>query len=63
MFSAVAILTLVLSPVLIPAIITGFHFVADHRRSRSYSQLEQKLERDHLADGVGRASQPSMSTA
>ena len=63
MFSAVAIMTLVLSPVLIPAIITGFHFVADRWRSRRYSQLEQKLERDHLAGGVGLASQPSMSTA
>ena len=63
MFSAVAIMTLVLSPVLIPAIITGFHFVADRWRSRRYSQLEQKLERDHLADRVGRRLQPSMSTA
>jgi len=63
MFSAVAIMTLVLSPVLIPAIITGFHFVAGRWRSRSYSQLEQKLERDHLADRVGRGLQTSMSTA
>ena len=63
MFSAVAIMTLVLSPVLIPTIITGFHFVADRWRSRRYSQLEQKLERDHLADRVGRGPQPSMSTA
>jgi hypothetical protein len=63
MFSAVAIMTLVLSPVLIPLIITGFHFVADRRRSRRYPHLEQKLEREHLADRVGRAPQPSVSTA
>jgi hypothetical protein len=63
MFSAVAVMTLVLSPVLIPLIITGFHFVADRRRSRRYPHLEHKLERKHLADRVGRGSQPSMSTA
>jgi hypothetical protein len=63
MFSAVAIMALVLSPVLIPLIITGFHFVAQVQRKRTYARLEQKLEREHLADGVGHASKPSMSTA
>jgi hypothetical protein len=63
MFSAVAIMVFVLSPVLIPLIITGFHFVADRRRIRRYPHLEQKLGREHLADHVGRGPQPSMSTA
>ena len=63
MFSAVAIMTIVLSPVLIPLIITGFHFSTELRQRRTYAHLEQKLDREHLADRVGRASQPSMSTA
>jgi hypothetical protein len=62
MFSAVAIMALVLSPVLIPLIITGFRFLAEVQRKRTYARLEQKLDREHLADGVGRASKPSMST-
>jgi hypothetical protein len=62
MFSAVAIMAVVLSPVLIPLIITGFHFVAEVQRKRTYARPEQKLERERLADGVGRASEPSMST-
>ena len=32
MFTAIAILLLVLSPVLVPAIITGFHAIANWRR-------------------------------
>ena len=63
MFSAIAIMALVLSPVLIPLIITGFHFVGGLRRSRGYAGRGQKLKQEQLADRVGRASQPSMSTA
>jgi hypothetical protein len=62
MFSAVAIMALVLSPVLIPLIITGFHFLAEVQRKRTYARPEQKLGREHLADRVGRGPQPSMST-
>jgi hypothetical protein len=63
MFSAVAIMAIVLSPVLIPLIITGFHFLTEVRRKRTYARLEQELGREHLADRVGRGPQPSMSTA
>jgi hypothetical protein len=63
MFSAVAIMALVLSPVLIPLIITGFHFAGGRRRSRGYAGREQKLKREHLADRARRSSQPSTSTA
>jgi hypothetical protein len=62
MFSAIAVMALVLSPVLIPLIITGFHFLAEVQRKRTDARPEQKLEQEHLADGVGRASEPSMST-
>jgi hypothetical protein len=62
MFSAVAIMALVLSPVLIPLIITGFRFLAEVQRKRTYARLEQKLRREHLADRVERGAQPMSTT-